>query len=90
MKISFLRVNLIKFFKGNHGFDPNEATSMRGIFLAHGNSFKKSYYSKKPVKLIDVYSLLCSVLKIQPNNHDGSFNRIKHFLINKNTTFKEL
>jgi hypothetical protein len=53
---------------------------MRGIFIAHGTSFKKSYYSKKPVKLIDVYSLMCSLLKITPKQNDGVFDRINHFL----------
>ena len=68
------------YYHGNHGFDPEEVPSMRGIFLAHGNSFKSSYYSKKPVKLIDIYSLICSLLKVEPLPHDGNFNRINHFL----------
>ena len=67
------------YYHGNHGFDP-ETQSMRGIFLAHGNSFKKSYYSKRPVKIIDIYPLLCSLLKFQPNSHNGSFDRISGLL----------
>ena len=54
---------------------------MRGTFLAQGPSFKREYYSKKPVKVIDVYALMCKLLHVQPDHaHNGSYSRIRHFL----------
>ncbi len=64
---------------GNHGYD-NELKSMRGIFLAHGHSFKRNFYSKKPVKIIDTYLLLCHILGLKPNPNNGSFSRVKHIM----------
>ena len=68
-----------KRYRGNHGYD-HELKSMRGIFLAHGEAFKSAYYAKKPVKIIDTYSLLCNILGLTPNSNNGSFTRIKHIL----------
>ena len=68
-----------KQYFGNHGYD-NEFKSMRGIFLAHGHSFKNSFFSKKPIKIIDTYLLLCYILGLQPNPNNGSFSRVKHII----------
>ena len=69
----------VQKYMGNHGFD-NELKSMRGIYLSYGKAFKERYYSKKPVKIIDMYSLMCNILGLNANANNGSFARIKHVL----------
>lgn len=70
----------VQKYYGNHGFD-NEFKSMRGIFIGYGKSFRKSYYSKKPVKLIDTYPLMCAILGLEPaHSYNGSLRRVIHFL----------
>lgn len=69
-------------YHGNHGYEPNDA-SMRGIFLANGKSFKSSYKSNDPIRLIDIYSLLCHILNVTANPNNGSFNQISHILRNE-------
>lgn len=71
---------------GNHGFDPNEE-AMKGIFLAKGKSFKTYYNSKKPVYLIDVYTLLCKLLQLSPHDNNGTLSRIEHLLVKRNSKY---
>jgi predicted AlkP superfamily pyrophosphatase or phosphodiesterase len=69
-------------YHGNHGYDVENNEEMRGIFLAKGKSFKKSYKSNRPVYLIDYYSLFCHLLDLTPNKNSGEFSRISHVLVN--------
>jgi hypothetical protein len=66
-------------YHGNHGYD-YELKSMEGTFVAFGKPFKNSYYSTKSINLIDVYSLLCRLIQIDPKPNNGSFQNIKHIL----------
>ncbi|MFZ4619034.1 MAG: ectonucleotide pyrophosphatase/phosphodiesterase [Bacteroidota bacterium] len=64
---------------GNHGFD-NHHMDMHGIFIASGPVFKKNYLTGM-LKNIDIYPMLCKVLKIGPNsNTDGKLERIGFIL----------
>ena len=66
-------------YHGNHGYN-HELKSMEGLFIAFGTPFKNQYYSIRPVNLIDIYSLLCKLVKIDSRPHNGSFENIKHIL----------
>ena len=68
--------------RAQHGYEPNDE-QMRGIFLAKGKSFKRFYRSQEPVYLIDIYSLMCKLLRIKPNPNNGTLSRIDHVLANE-------
>ncbi|XP_075141131.1 ectonucleotide pyrophosphatase/phosphodiesterase family member 7-like [Leptodactylus fuscus] len=56
--------------KGDHGFDNNEM-DMKMIFRAFGPDFKKNYISE-PFDSIHIYPLMCKLLGIIPEPHNGS------------------
>uniref|UniRef100_A0A8C9NCJ6 Ectonucleotide pyrophosphatase/phosphodiesterase 7 n=1 Tax=Serinus canaria TaxID=9135 RepID=A0A8C9NCJ6_SERCA len=60
----------VQFNKGEHGFD-NEAMNMKTIFRAVGPAFKKGL-EVEPFESVNVYALLCELLSITPEPHDGS------------------
>ncbi len=65
--------------RGNHGYD-NFHLDMHGIFYAIGPSFKEGYKTGT-VRNIDIYPLLCHILKInQRKNIDGNLENIKAVL----------
>jgi predicted AlkP superfamily pyrophosphatase or phosphodiesterase len=64
--------------KGNHGFD-NSLTSMRSIFLARGPDFKKNI-KMNAIKNVDVYPLLCGLLKIVCQQNNGSISPFLNIL----------
>jgi predicted AlkP superfamily pyrophosphatase or phosphodiesterase len=63
---------------GGHGYD-NDLISMRATFIAHGPSFRK-YYVAEPFNNVDIYDLLCKILKIEPADNDGNFDNVKKML----------
>ncbi|MFN2502392.1 MAG: ectonucleotide pyrophosphatase/phosphodiesterase [Pyrinomonadaceae bacterium] len=64
--------------KGAHGYD-NQLTSMRAIFLAHGRAFKKHKLAQ-PILNVDVYELMCKILRLKPAKNDGDLRRIREIL----------
>jgi ectonucleotide pyrophosphatase/phosphodiesterase family protein 5 len=50
---------------GDHGFINNQ-TSMFPIFVAHGPAFKSGGYKVNNFHNVDIYSLMCFILGIQP------------------------
>nr|XP_023670437.1 ectonucleotide pyrophosphatase/phosphodiesterase family member 6-like isoform X1 [Paramormyrops kingsleyae] len=64
--------------RGWHGYD-NEFVDMRGFFLARGPDFRKNYKAA-PIRTVDVYNLMCSVLGIQPLPNNGSWSRVEYML----------
>ena len=68
--------------RAQHGYEMNDK-QMRGIFLANGQSFHRFYESQEPIYLIDIYLLLCKILKITPNANNGTISRISHVLANE-------
>ncbi|XP_077304946.1 ectonucleotide pyrophosphatase/phosphodiesterase family member 7-like [Lithobates pipiens] len=56
--------------KGDHGFD-NKEMDMQMIFRAFGPDFKKNYTSE-PFESIHIYPLMCKLLGISPEPHNGS------------------
>uniref|UniRef100_A0ACB8ELM3 Ectonucleotide pyrophosphatase/phosphodiesterase member 7 n=1 Tax=Sphaerodactylus townsendi TaxID=933632 RepID=A0ACB8ELM3_9SAUR len=68
----------VQFNKGEHGFD-NEAMNMKTIFRAEGPAFKRDL-QVEPFDSVNVYALLCELLEITPEPHDGSLNATWHML----------
>lgn len=64
--------------RGAHGYD-NALVSMRAMFLAHGPAFKEGHLAD-PFEAVDVYNLMCYILRIKPAKNDGKFKRIRGVL----------
>ncbi|XP_071837175.1 ectonucleotide pyrophosphatase/phosphodiesterase family member 7-like [Apostichopus japonicus] len=58
---------------GNHGYD-NRWMAMKSSFYAQGPFFKKGYRAR-PLESVDIYSMMCEILNIQPAPNNGSRNR---------------
>ncbi|XP_075909043.1 ectonucleotide pyrophosphatase/phosphodiesterase family member 7-like [Petromyzon marinus] len=61
---------IFQFNKGEHGFDNAEA-DMRTIFRAFGPRFRRGYVAE-PFASVHVYALMCELLGVQPEPHNGS------------------
>jgi predicted AlkP superfamily pyrophosphatase or phosphodiesterase len=55
---------------GVHGYDPAEAISMRGIFVASGPAFK-SGVTVEPFENVHIYNTLSELLGVKPAANDG-------------------
>ena len=56
--------------KGAHGYD-NRLKSMRAIFIAHGEAFKKAKVVE-PFENIHIYNIMARILGLIPAQNDGS------------------
>ncbi|XP_023137578.2 ectonucleotide pyrophosphatase/phosphodiesterase family member 7-like [Amphiprion ocellaris] len=74
----------VHFNKGEHGFD-NEAMDMKAFFRAVGPDFQ-SDLMVGPFDLVDLYPLMCHLLGIKPEIHDGHLNKSKDMLVPPTTT----
>jgi predicted AlkP superfamily pyrophosphatase or phosphodiesterase len=63
---------------GAHGYD-NSNSDMFSIFYAAGPSFRKNYQFKE-LNNIDIYNLICNILRITPAKNDGDPAHIKGML----------
>ncbi|XP_060609360.2 ectonucleotide pyrophosphatase/phosphodiesterase family member 3 [Anolis sagrei] len=63
---------------GNHGYD-NEFKSMEAVFVAHGPGFKDET-EVQPFENIEVYNLMCDLLKIKPAPNNGTHGSLNHLL----------
>jgi len=63
---------------GAHGYD-NANSDMHAIFYAAGPAFKKDY-SFDQLNNIDIYNLICRILKIKPAPNDGNPDHIRKLL----------
>ncbi|XP_072208135.1 ectonucleotide pyrophosphatase/phosphodiesterase family member 7 [Excalfactoria chinensis] len=68
----------VQFNAGEHGFD-NEAMNMKTIFRAVGPAFKQGLVVE-PFESVNVYALLCELLGIAPEPHDGSLDATRPML----------
>lgn len=64
--------------RGAHGYD-NRYQEMQATFVAHGKAFKKGYIAQ-PFPNVDVYDLMCKILKLKPSKNDGDLKRVKAML----------
>ncbi len=61
--------------KGAHGYD-NIIQSMQATFIARGKAFKIGKVVE-PFPNVDVYELMCKILKLKPAKNDGKFTEVK-------------
>lgn len=64
--------------KGAHGYD-NKYESMRAIFVGHGHAFKKKKIAEA-FPNVDVYELMCKILRLTPAKNDGDLKRVREML----------
>lgn len=64
--------------RGAHGYD-NRYQSMMATFVAHGGAFKKGYVAE-PFENVEVYNLMCKILKLKPAKNDGDIDHVKKML----------
>lgn len=55
--------------RGGHGYD-NTAPDMQGLFIAHGPAFR-SKTKIDSIRMIDLYNVMASILKLTPAANDG-------------------
>lgn len=65
--------------KGNHGYD-NRILSMHPFFIANGPAFKKNFTSQT-FRNVDVYPLMCKILRLVPHPNDGRLENVKSILV---------
>nr|DBA26665.1 TPA: hypothetical protein GDO54_010896 [Pyxicephalus adspersus] len=63
---------------GNHGYD-NEFKSMEAIFIGHGPGFK-SELEVEAFDNIELYNMMCDLLKIHPAPNNGTHGSLNHLL----------
>ncbi|XP_023570050.1 ectonucleotide pyrophosphatase/phosphodiesterase family member 3 [Octodon degus] len=63
---------------GTHGYN-NNFKSMEAMFLAHGSSFKEKM-EVEPFENIELYNLMCDLLRIQPAPNNGTHGSLNHLL----------
>lgn len=64
--------------RGAHGYD-NKYQEMQATFIAHGKAFKRGYIAE-PFENVEVYNLMCKILKLKPAKNDGDLDRVKKML----------
>ncbi|KAM4691867.1 ectonucleotide pyrophosphatase/phosphodiesterase family member 7 [Rhinophrynus dorsalis] len=69
----------LQFNTGEHGFD-NLDMDMQTIFRAVGPSFKQGLVVE-PFESVHVYALMCELLGIKPEPHDGSLEVTRNMLL---------
>lgn len=72
---------IIYFNKGDHGFD-NDLEDMKTIFRAFGPNFKKNHLAE-PFDSIHIYPLMCKLLGVTPEPHNGSLAVTQEMLVDQ-------
>jgi hypothetical protein len=49
------------------------------MFYAYGPAFKTNY-KQEEFRNIDIYELVCNILKLEPAANDGDFEKVKTML----------
>ncbi|XP_061257029.1 ectonucleotide pyrophosphatase/phosphodiesterase family member 7-like [Bos javanicus] len=70
---------ILYFNKGDHGFD-NVYMDMKTIFRAFGPDFKKNHLAE-PFDSIHIYPLMCKLLGVTPEPHNGSLAVTQEMLV---------
>lgn len=63
---------------GSHGWEPSE--ELAAIFYARGPSFKEGFYDNGTLRAIDLYPLLCHLVRIDPLPNNGSLDNMMQLL----------
>ncbi|KAL2101032.1 hypothetical protein ACEWY4_002793 [Coilia grayii] len=69
----------VQFNRGEHGFD-NEGLDMKPFFRAVGPDFHKNL-EVGPFETVNIYPLMCHLLGITPDAHDGDLNNVRHMVV---------
>ncbi|XP_016149282.1 ectonucleotide pyrophosphatase/phosphodiesterase family member 7-like [Sinocyclocheilus grahami] len=77
----------VQFHKGEHGYD-NQALDMKPFFRAMGPDFQKNL-EVRPFETVNIYPLMCHLLKITPEPNDGHLNTTRHMLTSSIQTENE-
>lgn len=64
---------------GTHGYD-NANQNMNAIFYAYGPNFKTQSSANAKLNNVDIYNIICKILKLEAANNDGDINRIDDFV----------
>lgn len=64
---------------GEHGYDPRDAMSMRGIFVAAGPAFKRGV-SVPAFENVSIYNVMTAVLGVKPAPNDGNPSVVRSLL----------
>jgi len=75
-----LKRNPLGYGKGTHGYD-NDFADMHTIFYAIGPAFKKKY-TQPLFNNVDLYSIMCGVLNLNPAKNDGSLENVRLMFAN--------
>lgn len=67
---------------GEHGYS-NDIPKMWPFFVARGPAFKRGLKDAKPFNTVDIYSLMCHVMRLDPAPHNGSLENVKHLFSNQ-------
>lgn len=63
---------------GDHGYD-NSLPSMHPFLAAHGPAFHKGY-RQSTTNVVDIYPMMCHILRLSPHPNNGTFGHIKCLL----------
>jgi predicted AlkP superfamily pyrophosphatase or phosphodiesterase len=66
---------------GGHGYD-NQLASMRAIFIAHGDRFKKGRVVA-PFENVQVYNIMTKLLGLKPAPNDGNYRAARAVLVGR-------
>ncbi|XP_067885484.1 glycerophosphocholine cholinephosphodiesterase ENPP6 isoform X2 [Heterodontus francisci] len=66
--------------QGWHGYD-NDLMDMKGFFLAYGPDFRTNYKAA-PIKVVDVYNVMCHLVGINPLPNNGTWSHVEVMLNN--------
>ncbi|XP_038661625.1 glycerophosphocholine cholinephosphodiesterase ENPP6 [Scyliorhinus canicula] len=66
---------------GWHGYD-NQLMDMQGFFLAYGPDFRINYKTP-PIRVVDVYNVMCHVAGINPLPNNGTWSQVE-LMLNSN------
>lgn len=78
------KFNWARPFGGAHGY-LNDVPVMWPIFLARGPAFKEGFHSKV-INSVDLYPLMCKLLRIKPNPNNGSYSAVEPLLVGSNSS----
>lgn len=65
---------------GNHGWYAHQSSDMWGIMLGRGPAFKRGYIKPGPIRMVDHYQLLTSILGVKPRPHNGTWSNVADLL----------
>lgn len=68
----------VQFNRGEHGYD-NQEMDMKPFFRAVGPAFHKNL-EVGPFETVNIYPLMCHILRIEPETNDGHLDLTKHML----------